>query len=102
MEALVQKKVGRTSGWVGYTLSWSNRRFDDLNGGSGSLHLRPQARRERGGDARIQREVVRIVGRVYGTGRAVTLTESLFGGLAFGDYPAVPSGKSPATAMPTA
>lgn len=33
VELLLQKKQGRTSGWVGYTLSWSNRHFDDLNGG---------------------------------------------------------------------
>ena len=32
-ELFVQKKTGRTTGWVGYTLAWSTRRFDDLNGG---------------------------------------------------------------------
>ena len=32
-ELLVQKKTGRTTGWLGYTLSWSNRRFDELNFG---------------------------------------------------------------------
>ena len=32
-EVFVQKKAGRTTGWLGYTLAWSNRRFDNLNGG---------------------------------------------------------------------
>ena len=30
LEFLVQKKVGRLSGWVGYTLAWSKRQFDNL------------------------------------------------------------------------
>jgi hypothetical protein len=30
-EFFVQKKKGRFSGWVGYTLSWAWRQFDDLN-----------------------------------------------------------------------
>ena len=33
MEVLLQRKKGRTTGWVGYTLSWTNRQFDNLNGG---------------------------------------------------------------------
>jgi hypothetical protein len=32
-ELLVQKKAGRTTGWVGYTLSWSNRQFPEINFG---------------------------------------------------------------------
>ncbi len=33
VEVFLQKKTGRTTGWLGYTLAWSNRRFDNLNGG---------------------------------------------------------------------
>ena len=33
MEAFVQKKTGKTTGWVGYTLSWTNRQFEELNFG---------------------------------------------------------------------
>jgi len=33
LELLVKKDEGRWNGWVGYTLSWSNRYFDELNGG---------------------------------------------------------------------
>lgn len=32
-EFLLQKKSGKTSGWIGYTLAWSNRKFSDLNFG---------------------------------------------------------------------
>jgi hypothetical protein len=34
LELLLHKKVGRTTGWVGYTLSKTERRFDDLNFGN--------------------------------------------------------------------
>ena len=33
VELFVQKKKGPLTGWVGYTLSWSSRRFDHINGG---------------------------------------------------------------------
>lgn len=32
-EFFIQKKKGKTTGWIGYTLSWNNRRFDAFNGG---------------------------------------------------------------------
>ena len=32
-EAFVEKKKGKTTGWIGYTLSWSWRQFDDINFG---------------------------------------------------------------------
>jgi hypothetical protein len=32
-EVLLQKKEGRTTGWIGYTLSWNWRQFDKLNSG---------------------------------------------------------------------
>ena len=32
-EFFVQKKRGKLSGWVGYTLSWATRQFDDINFG---------------------------------------------------------------------
>jgi hypothetical protein len=33
LELFLQKKKGKTSGWIGYTLSWANRRFDNINFG---------------------------------------------------------------------
>jgi len=32
-EFLFQKKYGRTTGWLAYTLSWNDRRFDEINRG---------------------------------------------------------------------
>ena len=32
-ELFLQKKTGRFTGWMGYTLSWTSRQFDDKNGG---------------------------------------------------------------------
>lgn len=33
VEVLLQKQVGKFNGWLGYTLSWSTRQFDELNNG---------------------------------------------------------------------
>tara|TARA_Y100001978_G_scaffold202361_2_gene223244 strand:+ start:688 stop:3021 length:2334 start_codon:yes stop_codon:yes gene_type:complete len=33
LELLFRKKKGKTTGWIGYTLAWSNRRFGNLNDG---------------------------------------------------------------------
>ena len=33
LELFLQKKKGRTTGWIGYTLSWTNRKFDTINFG---------------------------------------------------------------------
>ena len=32
-EVFIQKKLGKLSGWIGYTLSWSNRKFNNINQG---------------------------------------------------------------------
>ena len=32
-EFLLEKKTGKTTGWLGYTLSWSNRTFKNINDG---------------------------------------------------------------------
>ena len=32
-EFLLEKNIGKTTGWIGYTLSWANRKFENLNFG---------------------------------------------------------------------
>ena len=32
-EIFLQKKKGKTTGWIGYTLSWTNRKFENINFG---------------------------------------------------------------------
>ena len=34
LELLFRKKKGKTTGWIGYTLAWTNRRFGNLNNGN--------------------------------------------------------------------
>lgn len=34
MEILFEKSVGQTTGWVGYTLAWANRQFDNISFGN--------------------------------------------------------------------
>lgn len=33
-EFFLQKKFGKTTGWIGYTLSWNKRKFEELNNGN--------------------------------------------------------------------
>jgi hypothetical protein len=33
LEVLLRKNSGKLTGWISYTLAWSNRQFDDINGG---------------------------------------------------------------------
>ncbi|GDX53159.1 TonB-dependent receptor [Bacteroidota bacterium] len=73
-ELFIQKKTGKLTGWIGYTLSWSWRQFDDINFGKKFPYKYDR------------RNDVEIVGTykltdncdfgftwVYGTGNAITL-----------------------------
>ncbi len=79
-EVFVQKKTGRTTGWVGYTLSWSQRRFPELN--QGRLYPYKYDRRH---DLKVVvihefSAHTRLSGTfVYGTGNAITLSRGRFG-----------------------
>ncbi|MEL7530641.1 MAG: TonB-dependent receptor plug domain-containing protein [Bacteroidota bacterium] len=73
-EVLLRKTRGKTTGWVGYTLSWNWRQFNNINGG-----LRFPYRYDRRHDLSVVvshafGERWSISGSfVYGTGNAVTL-----------------------------
>ncbi len=73
-ELMVQKKVGKVSGWVGYTLSWTILQFDELNNGKEFF-----ARYDRRHDLSIVlmyevNENLNVSATwVYGTGQAITL-----------------------------
>ncbi len=79
VELFLQRKTGRLSGWVGYTLSFTDRQFDDLNFGEAFPYRY---------DRRHDISVVAIyeVGPrinisatwVYGTGNAITLANSQY------------------------
>jgi hypothetical protein len=73
-ELLFEKKIGKTSGWVGYTLSWSNRTFENLNFGE-TFPYRYDRRHDIGAAIthKFNDKVDIGVVWVYGTGNAVTL-----------------------------
>lgn len=78
-ELLVQKKFGSTTGWIGYTLSWSNRQFDDIN--SGNWYPFTYDRRHDVSFVVTHDFTENWSGSavwLYGTGRALTLSESTF------------------------
>lgn len=73
-ELLLQKNTGKTTGWIGYTLSWANRQFKNLNFGQ-----KFAARYDRRHDIsfvmthRFSNRFDIGLTWVYGTGNAVTL-----------------------------
>lgn len=74
IEVFLQKKKGRTTGWIGYTLSWNYRQFEELNGGK-----KYPFRYDRRHDISVAviheiNDNISLSGAwVYGTGNAVTL-----------------------------
>jgi outer membrane receptor for ferrienterochelin and colicin len=80
-ELLFQKHYGKFSGWIGYTLSWSWRQFDNLNFGEPYPY-----KYDRRHDVSIaltykQNENVDFgFTWVYGTGNAITLALARFAG----------------------
>lgn len=79
-ELLIQKKVGKFTGWIGYTLSWTWLQFDSLN-----LGERFPARYDRRHDIslvgiyELNDHITLSATWVYGTGNAITLPISTYG-----------------------
>ncbi|MCX6253664.1 MAG: TonB-dependent receptor [Bacteroidia bacterium] len=77
VEFLLQKKEGKLTGWIGYTLSWTQMQFDSLNFGKKYF-----ARYDRRHDISVVatyklNDHITLSGTwVYGTGNAVTLPQS--------------------------
>ena len=76
-ELFLQKKTGRFTGWIGYTLSWSTRQFDEINFGR-TFPFTYDRRHDL--SVVMQYEISDRVNLssawVYGTGNAVTLPNS--------------------------
>jgi hypothetical protein len=78
-ELFIQKKTGRTTGWIGYTLAWSKRRFPELN--QGRIFPYKYDRRHDASLVIIHKfsPTLTLSGTwVYGTGNAVTLSQGRF------------------------
>jgi len=78
-EIYLEKKEGKFTGWVGYTLSWTWRDFDDINKGN-----RFPATYDRRHDVSVvalyelNRKLTFTGAWVYQTGRATSLPEARF------------------------
>jgi hypothetical protein len=89
LEMLFEKRTGKTTGWIGYTLSWTNRQFANINNGEEFPY-----RYDRRHDIsfvlthKFNDKVDIGVVWVYGTGNAITLALQKYnssGGVEFGD-----------------
>lgn len=73
-EFLLQKKVGQFSGWAGYTLSWTQWQFAELNGGQ-PYYPRYDRRHDISlvGIYELNKRITLSATWVYGTGNALTI-----------------------------
>lgn len=81
IEFLAQRKTGKLSGWVGYTLSWTKLKFAELNFGKEYY-----ARYDRRHDLSIvsiyelKKGITLSATWVFGTGNAITLPQATYPG----------------------
>ena len=81
-ELFLQKKKGNTTGWIGYTLSWTNRRFDNISFGDWYPY-----KYDRRHDFSVVlshkfNDRIDIGGTwVYGTGNAMTFPQAVYLGM---------------------
>ncbi len=89
-ELLIRKQFGKTTGWLGYTLAWSNRKFENISFGEWFPY-----RYDRRHDIsivlnhKIKENIAIGVTWVYGTGNAVTLPLEKYnelGGISWGGF----------------
>jgi outer membrane cobalamin receptor len=78
-EIYLEKREGRTTGWIGYTLSWTYRKFNDINNGNPFF---PRYDRRHDVSAVLIHEFSRRLSFtttwVYGTGNAISLPVGRF------------------------
>ena len=78
-EVLLRKNAGRLNGWVGYTLSWSNRQFKALNKGNPFPYLYDRRHNISVVSSYNLRENIRLGGTfVYSSGMNTTLPEASY------------------------
>lgn len=78
-ELLINKLKGRLTGWIGYTLSWTWRKFPDLNEGN-KYPARYDRRHDLSLVGNFEASKKWKIGAVfvYGTGNAITLPERFY------------------------
>jgi hypothetical protein len=80
-EFFLQKKTGKVSGWIGYTLSWTNRKFANINEGK-TFPYKYDRRHDIEIVLAYEISETRDVSLtwVYGSGTAITLANSTYAG----------------------
>jgi hypothetical protein len=79
LEFLVNKKAGRFTGWIGYTLSWTQMQFDSINFGR-KFYAKYDRRHDISlvGSFKLNDHITLSGTWVYGTGNAVTMPTSVY------------------------
>ncbi len=80
-ELFLQKKTGRLTGWIGYTLSWSNRHFPGTRVNNGNPYPYKFDRRHDLSFVCNYEHTEKLdfgLSWVYGTGNAITMPEGYF------------------------
>jgi len=73
-EVLLRRQKGRTTGWVGYALSWTMREFDDLNEGDPFPYRYDRRHDVSAVVTHDLTDMITLSGTwTYGTGDAITL-----------------------------
>ncbi len=91
-EFFLQKKFGKLTGWIGYTLSWTWLQFDELN-----FSKKFPARYDRRHDIsvvgiyKLSKHITLSATWVYGTGNAITLPQASYQATSQNPYPTDPS-----------
>ncbi len=86
-EILIRKNEGNTTGWIGYTLSWATREFEDLNFGK-PYPYRYDRRHDIGLAVthKLNDNIDFGLVWVYGTGNAVSLPIETYAGTGFNPF----------------
>ena len=79
LEVLLQRKFGKLTGWIGYTLSYTKYKFDELNNGK-EFFPRHDRRHDFSivGIYKLNETVTLSATWIYGTGDAITLAQSTY------------------------
>lgn len=83
LEFMVQKKVGKTSGWIGYTLSWSDRWYPDGSVNHGARYPYRYDNRHKVNvvlSRRLSRKVELTGTWMFASGNHITIPEYMYSG----------------------
>lgn len=83
MELMAQKKTGRLSGWIGYTLSWSDRHFPDGSVNKGRRFPSKYDNRHKidvVATYKLSRKVELTAAWMYASGNHITIMDQLYHG----------------------